>query len=196
MLYDAFGSAGVPAMTIKSEEGIVDLCPDEKKRAIPGDAWRVIRMIEHAHPGIFEEHHRKVLEGSLILAFETACILNTVIQQRRGVLSRWQAELLLQSLLLIVGISTTTSVWNLFTNQLSEVLAGSAAWQPRASTQSNVVAEFLESVNALAVTQTAEEACARITELWRDACRGAGHLIHLLLVSSGSSGGEVHLPSV
>src|SRR6267154_820872 len=105
MLYKTFGSAGIPPMTINLEEGMVDLCPDEKKRAIPTDVDRVIEMIEHAHPGIFEEHHRKVLEGSLILAFETACIVNTVIQQRRGVLSRWQAELLLQSLLLIVGIS-------------------------------------------------------------------------------------------
>ncbi len=191
----AFWPVWVPAMKTGPEEGIIELCPDDRKRAIPADAARLTRMIEQAYPGSFEDDHREVLEASLVLSFETACIVEMVLQHRRGVLSRWQTELLLQSLLLIVGVHTTTSVWNLLTDQVSEVLHGSSTWRPREYARtSSAATDFVASVNALALTGTAEDACARVAEVWRDTCRCAADLMHLLLVSSGSASTDVRLP--
>jgi hypothetical protein len=101
----------------------------------------------------------------------------------------------LQSLLLIVGINTRTSVWNLIVDQFSEVLTDAASWQPRAQTRtSNSVADFVATTEALALTQTAEDACARIVEVWRDACRCAADVMEILLVTYRTESKDVQLP--
>jgi len=179
-------------MKNESEEGLAELCPDDRKSAFPANAARLVEVIDQACPGILEDPQREVLRASITLSLETACVADSIIQRRAGRLSTWQAELLLQSLLLIVGVSTTTSVWNLLTLQVSDILGQSSAWQPRRYVEtSHPITDFVASANALALAQSAEDVCARVVEVWRDACRCAAQVTHLLLMSYGSATTEL-----